>query len=524
MLWLWIALLAVAGSFGVSPQFAKLWEIWTTDPLRSIGMFILPISIVLILLVWQQYGWELEGAWWGLLPVALAFAPLFLSQQLILFWTAGEAKVNILPSVLPIYLYASGIVLLFAGTRVWRRAWFPLALLLLMQPVPTVVVHFLDLPLQDLCAHIARSFASLLGFSPANSELLHLMFTPDFGMFIAPGCDGMRGAVTLGYGALIIGYLKRVSALRWSTYFVGAFLLGHLFNLIRLCSLVLYYKIAVGHIVREHAAKQADYVIGGMLFLVAAFLLLWIIRRKENKTILDGTSEALTVRGRAGDRGPIWKAAILTPLVLAAVIPGANATRRNPETLVSAILDGEVTVRDLDARIPPQVGAYKLARAWQEHQGGVPVEEDAVFEKMSSHEIQLGIWLPQTDHSIRQSLKTHGESPEARTIKLFTTAAGRMIQVNTAIYDDGVTDTFTGDIYCTPSGCQPGLSVGDGVHMAITKTLDHTTRGKRAIPIFFKLQTPHTGSTPEAAYQELSNECQDFLSHLDLLQLSQRFQ
>jgi len=40
------------------------------------------------------------------------------------------------------------------------------------------------------------------------------MFAPDFGMFIAPGCDGIRGAITLGYLALVLGYLKRVSLRR----------------------------------------------------------------------------------------------------------------------------------------------------------------------------------------------------------------------------------------------------------------------------------------------------------------------
>src|SRR5208283_993722 len=139
------------------------------------------------------------------------------------------------------------------------------------------------LPMQGFAAHIARSFANLLGFPPTNAEMLRLMFTPDFGMFIAPGCDGMRGAVTLAYGALVLGYLKRLSPFRWCIYVAGALLLGHLLNLIRLCALVLYYRIAVGHAVLEGTAKQADYVIGALLFLIATFLLLWILFRKQGQ-------------------------------------------------------------------------------------------------------------------------------------------------------------------------------------------------------------------------------------------------
>jgi len=114
---------------------------------------------------------------------------------------------------LPVYLYGSGIVLLFAGTRVWRKAWFPVGLLLLSQPVPVVTSSMIDIPLQNISARVARDFATLIHFAPTTPQL-RLMFAPDFGMFIAPGCNGIRGAITLGYLALVLGYLKRVSLRR----------------------------------------------------------------------------------------------------------------------------------------------------------------------------------------------------------------------------------------------------------------------------------------------------------------------
>src|SRR5208283_1108733 len=162
VLWSWIGLLTLTGLFGVAPDLASLWGIWMTDPLRSIGGLILLTSVVLILRVWYRSKWELRGTSWGLLVVALAFVPVLFSRRLLFFWTVGGVRVNFLPSVLPIYLFAGGIILLFAGPRVWLRAWFPLALLLCLQPVPFAMVCFLDLPLQALSAHIARSFARVL--------------------------------------------------------------------------------------------------------------------------------------------------------------------------------------------------------------------------------------------------------------------------------------------------------------------------------------------------------------------------
>jgi exosortase J len=524
LLWPLIALLSVAGFIGESPQLAKLWEIWTTDPLRSIGMLILPASIFLILRVWRRSGWEHEGTWWGLALVALAYAPLIYSERLVLFWTAGNIRINFLPSVLPIYLYASGVVLLFGGMRVWRRAWFPLALLLFLQPVPDVVVQYLDIPMQGFAARVARSFADLLGFSPSNGELLRLMFTPSFGMFIAPGCDGMRGAITLGYGALIAGYVKGVSALRWTGYVIGGVLLGHIFNLFRLCALVLYYRIAVGHPALEGWARQADYAIGAMLFLVAAFLLLWILLRKQRQENEIGAVLPLGVR-QGAKRGSIyWKMAVLAVVVVRVLVPGLRAARKNPENLALALQRGAITAREIDQRLPAQVGAYKLVRAWQEDDQGVSVLEAAVFEADPSDEMEIGIWLPPSGHSIERSLMTQGKYPVAGAVTDFMTANGHKVPFNTALYDDGKTNMFIGDTYCTPLSCQASAGREQGLHLTLAEVTGSSAPGKRAVPIFFKIQVPRIDAPRDVVFGSLRAKSQKFLAQLTLTRLSQDFQ
>ena len=214
-LWCAIGLLAAAGCLGIEREFVLLWRCWTTDPLRSIGMLVPPVSIVLTLRVWRQNGWQLRGSWWGLLLIGAAYFVSILHASAELFVTAGGALVSLIPLTLPVYLYGSGIALLFAGPRVWRKAWFPLGLLLLSQPVPVLTSSMIDIPLQNISARVAREFATLIHFAPTTPQL-RLMFSPDFGIFIAPGCDGIRGAVALGYLALVLGYLKRVSWRRWA--------------------------------------------------------------------------------------------------------------------------------------------------------------------------------------------------------------------------------------------------------------------------------------------------------------------
>jgi exosortase J len=525
LFWACLALLVAAGCVGLTPQWLSLWAIWTTDPLRSIGMLIVPVSVVLTMRDWRQRGWELRGTWWGLVPLAVAYGSNLLSRDLILSWDEGPATLNLIPHILPIYLYFSGVVLLFAGARVWRQAWFPLALLLCAQPVPAFVVHFLDLPLQSLAAHIARSFANVIGFPPSNQELLRLMFAPDFGMFIAPGCDGMRGAVTMGYVALVAGYLKRVSIARWIAYVVGAVILGHVFNLIRLCSLVLYYRLALGHPSLENMAAQADYVIGGILFLIAVLLFFLVIFRRQTTRNVEADYPVPEIPRASPLRNSTWwRAASLAALVILAGIPGVRAIELNRQSLAAAEPSGDLTAEELDARIPDQLGDFNVVSKWQSQVDGVTVMESAAYSKPNSNEITLGIWLRESGHDVHESMMTHGVSPEMRSDISMATAGGRPIMFDTAFYNDGETDQLAGNTYCTPSYCLATVGHKSGLRIEFKKEEDFTTRGVRMVPIFFLIEQPYTVASHDEAYKQLLAVSREFLSGVDLTELSRRYQ
>ena len=56
-------------------------------------------------------------------------------------------------------------------------------------------------------------------------------------------------------------------------------LLGYLFNFARLCIFVLYYLVALRFPWLQSRAEMGDYIIGGCLFLLATFLLFYVVRR-----------------------------------------------------------------------------------------------------------------------------------------------------------------------------------------------------------------------------------------------------
>lgn len=255
-------LLIITGLSTFSYLLQQLWNTWINDALRSFGILIPPTSLCLALYEWKRETWAGRGTWWGLAPIVAALllgAFVYMSVGALLF------------------VYFSGVVLLFGGARAWLATWFPLLLLVFVNPIPHSFGFLVDGPLQAIGARTARAFAHLIDV-PVTGGTLKLMFSSNLGIFIAPGCDGLRGAAAMGYMALVVGYIWKMPALRWATYTICAIALAYAFNLIRLCAVIGYYWFALRIPALSHYGTQIDYVIGGLLFTCAAAFLFGIPR------------------------------------------------------------------------------------------------------------------------------------------------------------------------------------------------------------------------------------------------------
>ena len=194
---------------------------------------------------------------------------MFVREETLLIVTINKNwLLQIPPLPLVAVVYAAGLVLLLGGKRLLKAAWFPVLFMWAVIPVPQTFSGMVDLPLQHASATVARAFAHALG-QQLTQDKLRLMFTPEFGMFIAPGCNGIRGAITLGLAAIIVGYVYRFRWFVFAPVVAGAVLLGYLFNFLRLCLLVVYYKIALPYPWLQQRAKMGDYIIGACLFVCA---------------------------------------------------------------------------------------------------------------------------------------------------------------------------------------------------------------------------------------------------------------
>jgi exosortase J len=308
----------------------------------------------------------MNGSWWGLVILIVTAVVVHVRDQSILvFVLSPQWSIYVPPHSLVVFAYGAGVVLLFGGTRLFRAALFPLVLLWFVNPIPHIFNVFVDLPLQRASAHVARAFAIALG-QPLSPDQLRLMFTPEFGMFIAPGCNGIRGAVTMGFIALIAGYIYRF---RWHAHaavVAGAVLLGYVFNFARLCILVLYYLVALHFTWLQDRAEMGDYIIGACLFLLGTFLLFYVVRRLSESPgeIKPSAMNPATLAGSATGHSFHLRFAAMLVLVLFSCY---GVARAYGHTHSGSYIAQMKTDQNTSGQFPARIGSYTLSRSWNEN-------------------------------------------------------------------------------------------------------------------------------------------------------------
>lgn len=517
-------LCAAAGLLTIWPSVESLYSIWTTDDLKSMGMVVPLVCYLLILRAWRTLDWETDGSWWGFAVLATSAALMFLRDQMLLIVTVNKNWLLQLPPLpLVAVVYAAGMVLLFGGWRLLRAAWFPVLLMWAVIPVPQTFSRMVDLPLQHASATVARAWAHALG-QQLTQDKLRLMFTPEFGMFIAPGCNGIRGAITLGLAAVVVSYLYRF---RWYVYapvVVGAVLLGYLFNFLRLCLLVVYYKIALPYPWLQHHAKIADYFIGACLFTCALAVFFTIANKLRTdmpeETVgaaaqKDAAAAAPASSGRAGASLMMRVAAVL-------VMAGIFGVDVLHEHRVQAAWQAEQPKPTL----PQHIGSFTLQRTWDETQFGVLVytwgdyAAPGVNGAPGAH-VMLGV-SPQTVHDAEVCHLARGEDPTWHG-QIIAPTAGGPVELTAATYNDGVTQELEASTVCDGGACRQYSETTQ--HLTVIYARPH--RGvpleadvARPIPVMLKVESLDTMSPASVVEPQLAATLTGFLKQANLLSLT----
>ncbi|MDE3105065.1 MAG: exosortase J [Acidobacteriota bacterium] len=518
------ACLSILTLCSVWTSAVAVWTLWMGDPLKSIGLFIPLVSFVLVLRAWRAQGWQLEGSWWGLVLLLATIATVRLRDQAVLVLVlTPHWFLYFPPHSLVAVCYAASMVLLFGGVRLLRAAWFPVALMWFVNPVPHIFNLYVDLPLQRASAHVARGFAMALG-QPLTHDQLRLMFTPEFGMFIAPGCNGIRGAITMGFIALIAGYLYRFRLRAHIAVTVAAVLLGYVFNLLRLCTLVLYYLVALHIPWLQSRAEMGDYIIGAILFLIATYLLFQAIRRlssagagqaAEPEAVAD-TSVSTAALLRVGAVGIIGLASLG---VLAHTLVHSRAVAQLAAQRAEQASLGE---------FPLNVGGYHLVRNWNE-----TVDTGALLYHWAEYapagdgpHVSLGVSPFMGAHDTLICHSARGEEPLWHDQLNLVSADQASIVFSGAFFNSGVSQYLDATTVCNTATC--GEFASDHLHFGFVYSkvdpaaLLHPDP-VRPIPILIRAETLDTQMLPDTARAQLTASVRDFVASIHLQQLTQTY-
>ena len=526
-------LLTALGITTIWSTVQALWVLWTTDALKSIGMLVPVVSLVLILRIWRSLDWEMNGSRWGIPILAATVLAVYVRDRAVLvFILSPQWSIYIPPHSLVIFAYVSGAVLLFGGTRLYRAAFFPIALTWFVNPVPHVFNILVDLPLQRVSAHVARAFAIALG-QPLSPDQMRLMFTPDFGMFIAPGCNGIRGAVTMGFIALIAGYLYRFRWYAHAGVVAAAVLLGYVFNFARLCTLVLYYIVALHIPWLQSRAEMGDYIIGGCLFLVATFLLVYAIthlgQAQEQTQAQSDASTASPATGSA--QFPASARSIylrLATMLVVALLGGASLAHgivRDRAAAAARAGDSQ----DAPAQFPAHIGAYALVRSWDENliTGPVIYHWAEYAPSDGGPHISIGVSPVLGSHDTLICHSARGEDPSWHGQLDLPTADSPHTGFSASFFSDGSTMYLESTTICNGSSCGEYTSNGSHFGFAYSRPAAVTSlfsqNPDRPIPILLRAETTDTAQLPDTARQQMTAATSSFLASANLSELTQPY-
>jgi exosortase len=184
----------------------ELVRVWSTDDYSSHGFLIPPIVVFLL--------WERRDRFRAV-PVQPSLAGLFFVAVSLL--TLAPDVPVLLTRVSMVVSIAGAVLLLFGWSRL-RTVAFPLAILLLMIPLPTAVFERLEFPLR-----MATSGTSEALIRAANIPVTrdgNLLDLGNIVLEVARECSGIRSTIALVTIGLVFGYVPESRT--WQRLLVAA--------------------------------------------------------------------------------------------------------------------------------------------------------------------------------------------------------------------------------------------------------------------------------------------------------------
>lgn len=249
--------------FAYGEVVVRLVRQWSTDDNYSHALVVLPVAAYLI---WQRRD-RLAAA----RPEPSAAGALILGCSLALL-AAGSLGAELFLARLSVVGAITGTVLFVAGRQHLRLLAFPLFLLLLCLPLPSIVFNQVTFPLQVLASRIGE--AALWGAGVPVLREGNVITLAHARLEVAEACSGIRSLVSLLALAVVYGHFGDGRPWVRVVLAVVAVPVAIAVNGVRIAGTGLLAQ-AVG----ARAAEGFFHTFSGWLMFLAAFVLLVAVHR-----------------------------------------------------------------------------------------------------------------------------------------------------------------------------------------------------------------------------------------------------
>jgi exosortase len=242
-----------------APVLAKLARDWWHNPNYAHG-FLIPLLAAY--LVWENRRSLAETpsrpSNWGLAFAIGAAALLFL----------GSLGAELFLTRISMVIMLAALVIFLFGWQWLRRLAFPLAVLLLMIPIPEILFNEMAFPLQLAATHLAGGFLGSVGV-PVLLEGNLILLPNNMTLEVAEACSGIRSLMALfALGVTYAYFLETRPAVRY-ILIAATIPIAVIANGLRVAGTgVLTYMVS------EEAGEGYLHLFSGWVVFVSAFLLL----------------------------------------------------------------------------------------------------------------------------------------------------------------------------------------------------------------------------------------------------------
>jgi exosortase len=189
-----------------APVLSHLVRQWWNEPDYSHG-FLVPLFSAYVL--WRRgsvlRNVAVKPSWAGMAILCLSLGVLFV----------GSLGAELFLQRISLLGVLVGLIVWLWGWRMARDAAFPLALLLLMIPLPGVIYYQMVFPLQILASRLATWVLHAMNLFPVLREG-NVLVLPSTRLEVAEACSGLRSLLSLLTIAAMYAYLAETNNLiRW---------------------------------------------------------------------------------------------------------------------------------------------------------------------------------------------------------------------------------------------------------------------------------------------------------------------